>query len=170
MSWVRGAAWRPNVTGAFSGNSELHGWVRGSLLPSWVLVLQVVDPILVQEHGVYWRSSLISLKAKMTQSSYWQANYHIRVATNNIWTTHPTRSDNSNKRCLSNTMCNFESSRKFWRASRFFWLHSRKNVKLCCFFLQYPGSMSYFPEKSPDPRQNLRVPGRILVFSRNRPC
>ena len=56
--------------------------------------------------------------------------------------------NNSSKRCLSNTMCNFESSRKFSRSSRFFRWHSCKNVKLRLSpTISQNYVINYFPEK-----------------------
>ena len=67
------------------------------------------------------------------------------------------RQPRPNKRCLSNTMCNYESSRKFGRSSGVF---RYKNANLRSFFLQYPRTMSYLSEKIP----SFAIPSKISRF------
>ena len=80
-----------------------------------------------------------------------------------------TGGDNSNKRCLSNTACNSSPPGKLKYPPEFFGDIPAKLSnfpKMSRKYVMFPGRI---PE-SPDSRQNLQIPGKILFFSRNRPC
>ena len=44
---------------------DLAPWLSERCPVTYGIFLQVIDPTFVQEHGVYWRSSLIRLQAKL---------------------------------------------------------------------------------------------------------